>query len=58
MMQNILIAVLSIAALTAAQYFPPTPEGVTTVQSKTHEGVSISFKEVRIVTDLTSKVSR
>ena len=47
MMQNILIAVLSIAALTAAQYFPPTPEGVTTVQSKTHEGVSISFKEVR-----------
>lgn len=48
MKQTFLTIVLSIAALTTAQYFPPTPEGVTTVQSKTHEGVSISFKEVGI----------
>jgi hypothetical protein len=30
-----------------AQYFPPTPENVTVVQSQLQNGVSISFKEVR-----------
>lgn len=32
--------------LVSSQYFPPTPEGVTTVKSKFHEGVTISYKEV------------
>ena len=32
--------------LASSQYFPPTPEGVTTVKSKFHEGVTISYKEV------------
>jgi hypothetical protein len=46
-MRYILLATLSsIATLTTAQYFPPTPEGVTKVKSKTHEGVYVSFKEV------------
>lgn len=31
----------------AAQYFPPTPEGLKVVESKHHEGVKISYKEVR-----------
>lgn len=30
----------------SAQYFPPKPEGVTTLKSKFHEGVTISYKEV------------
>lgn len=47
-MQDVLTALLSIAVLTTGQYFPPPPDGVTTVQSKTHEGVSISFKEVHL----------
>ncbi|KAL1301770.1 hypothetical protein AAFC00_005968 [Neodothiora populina] len=29
----------------AAAQFPPTPEGVTTLKSKFHEGVTISYKE-------------
>lgn len=28
--------------------FPPKPEGVTTLQSRFHEGVSISYKEVSV----------
>lgn len=27
-------------------YFPPTPEGLKVVESKHHEGVKISYKEV------------
>lgn len=30
----------------AAAQFPPQPKGVLTVQSKVHENVSISYKEV------------
>ena len=45
-MKHAIVAGLSIIATASAQYFPPTPEGVTTVKSKTHEGVSVSFKEV------------
>ena len=33
----------------SAQYFPPTPENVTVVQSQLQNGVSISYKEVRPV---------
>lgn len=29
--------------------FPPTPEGLTVVDSKFKEGVKISYKEVRIL---------
>ena len=29
--------------------FPPTPEGVTTLKSKYHEGVTISYKEVQSI---------
>jgi hypothetical protein len=32
----------------AAQYFPPTPEGLKVVESKHHKGVKISYKEVRL----------
>ena len=34
-------------ALVAAQYFPPVPEGITTIQSKFEDGISITYKEVR-----------
>lgn len=36
----------SLASVAAAQYFPPTPEGLKIVKSKHEEGVVISFKEV------------
>lgn len=35
----------SLTVLVAAQ-FPPTPEGATVLQSKFHENVTLSFKEV------------
>lgn len=38
-----LILLLS-AGLTDAQ-FPPTPEGVTTIKSKHHNGIKVSYKE-------------
>lgn len=37
---------LSLASVAAAQYFPPTPQGLKIVNSKHEEGVKISFKEV------------
>ncbi|KAL6241242.1 hypothetical protein RBB50_011921 [Rhinocladiella similis] len=36
---------LTLIGLCSAQFFPPTPEGVTVVRSKIQDGVSISFKE-------------
>ena len=52
------IAVIaSFATLTASQYFPPTPEGLTVVKSKFVEGVSISYKEVSIVQIYSSVLS-
>jgi hypothetical protein len=38
------LSLLLSASLTAAQ-FPPTPEGVTTIKSKIHPGVKVSYKE-------------
>lgn len=47
-MRSLLFFVTSIRllALAHAQYFPPIPENVTTVQSKFGNGISISYKEV------------
>ena len=42
-MRSFVFAVLMVLA--HAQ-FPPTPEGVTVVKSKFHEGVTISYKDV------------
>ncbi|KAJ5665072.1 uncharacterized protein N7477_007520 [Penicillium maclennaniae] len=36
---------LSLISIVAAQYFPPTPEGLKIVHSKHEEGVKISYKE-------------
>jgi hypothetical protein len=38
-----------LAGAVAAQYFPPTPEGVTIIKSKHEEGVTISYKEVTFI---------
>lgn len=38
-----------------AQYFPPTPSGVTKVQSKLEQGVFVSYKEVTRGADLLLK---
>ncbi|OQD88259.1 hypothetical protein PENANT_c004G06366 [Penicillium antarcticum] len=38
----------SLATTAAAQYFPPTPEGLKVVESKHHKGVKISYKEPEI----------
>jgi len=42
----------SLLILATAQYFPPKPEGVTVLQSRTEPGVTISYKEVRRVATL------
>lgn len=43
------LAVVScLFGLVSSQYFPPTPENVTVLQSKFHPGVTISYKEVKI----------
>lgn len=42
-----LLAGASLLGLVNGQYFPPTPQDVTVVQSKLEDGVSISFKQVR-----------
>ncbi|MCJ1390327.1 hypothetical protein MMC18_003186 [Xylographa bjoerkii] len=36
------------ATLVAAQFFPPTPEGIRVLKSKFHHGVTISYKEPEI----------
>ena len=41
------IAAIAAAGLVAAQ-FPPKPEGVKTVKSKFHEGISISYKKTHV----------
>ncbi|KAJ5805839.1 Carboxypeptidase S1 [Penicillium pulvis] len=40
-----LLAAAYLAGVTAAQYFPSTPEGLKVVKSKHDEGVKISYKE-------------
>src|SRR5947207_14995044 len=42
-------AVVCLAALlhpAVGQYFPPTPQGVTTVKSRFNNGVTLSYKQV------------
>ena len=53
---NTLTAVVGFAALTTAQYFPPTPENVTRVNSTTHDGVYVSFKEVCLLLKVPTSV--
>ncbi|PWY70277.1 alpha/beta-hydrolase [Aspergillus heteromorphus CBS 117.55] len=45
---SVVIAGLASAGAVAAQYFPPTPEGVKVVHSKHHDGVKISYKNPEI----------
>jgi hypothetical protein len=40
------LAAVSLVGTAAAQYFPPTPEGLTVVKSKHEKGVKISYKQV------------
>jgi hypothetical protein len=40
------LAAVSLVGAAAAQYFPPTPEGLTVVDSKHEKGVKISYKQV------------
>lgn len=40
------LATAKLLSFVTAQYFPPTPEGITLLKSKFHENVSISYKEV------------
>jgi hypothetical protein len=44
----IVAALLDFFPIAVAQYFPPTPQGVQTIQSKLTNGVKISYKEVPI----------
>lgn len=37
----------ALLSLTQA-HFPPTPQGVTTLESADHSGASLSYKQVRI----------
>lgn len=40
------LAAVSLVGTAVAQYFPPTPEGLTVVESKHEKGVKISYKQV------------
>jgi carboxypeptidase C (cathepsin A) len=40
-----LLGALSLLGSAAAQYFPPTPSGVTTINSRFNNGVKLSYKE-------------
>lgn len=42
---SLALTAAGLASLVAGQ-FPPTPEGQKVVQSRHHEGVKISYKEV------------
>ena len=41
------VAGLLSAQAVVGQYFPPTPENVTTVRSRFNNNITISYKEVR-----------
>ena len=43
-----LFAYASLVDLVSSQ-FPPKPQGLTILQSKFHENVTISYKEVRLL---------
>lgn len=53
-------AVAGLASVAAAgqdrSYFPPSPEGLTVVESKHQEGVKISYKEVKSLCCLLSVI--
>lgn len=43
------VALVGVLARASLAQFPPTPEGVTVLKSKFDEGITISYKEVRIL---------
>lgn len=43
---QLLVITVGLARSIYGQYFPPKPEGLTTVDSKIHKGVKLSYKEV------------
>ena len=47
---SLFIAAAALLFGVQAQYFPPVPEGVTTLKSKFNNGITISYKEVCITT--------
>jgi hypothetical protein len=47
LLQRVVVVLLFITSSTAQ--FPPTPEGVTVLQSKFGDGVTISYKEVGLI---------
>ena len=57
MVSALWLVVASIAGTTTAQYFPPTPEGLTVVESKHEKGVKISYKQVSISLSTVDKQS-
>jgi hypothetical protein len=42
------VSLLALAGISSAQ-FPPTPEGVTEIESKFGDGVRLSWKEVGLI---------
>ncbi|KKA24837.1 Carboxypeptidase D [Rasamsonia emersonii CBS 393.64] len=54
---SLLVATSLILHRGACQYFPPKPEGVRTLKSKFHDGVTISYKEVGVLSDISTIAS-
>lgn len=46
MMAKMRALAVVVANVVAAQYFPPVPQGVTTIQSRFDSAITISYKEV------------
>lgn len=54
-LDSVLLSALLLSRRASAQ-FPPEPEGVTVLRSKFHENVTISFKEVSLVSHIIKHV--
>lgn len=44
-----------LAGIVGAQYFPPTPEGMTVVKSKFNDEVKITYKEVQSIDSIANQ---
>lgn len=51
-MLSLIGAALALAPVVVLGQFPPPVKDVTTLKSKYHEGVTISYKEARILNNL------
>ncbi|KUJ23315.1 alpha/beta-hydrolase [Mollisia scopiformis] len=47
-LSHVVLAIVFLSSVVTAQYFPPVPEGITTIKSSNYENATISYKETFI----------